>query len=477
VPPYVRPAPPSAEWMPAAELQGDYFAMNAGKIFLGNTKDGRKIGIEDNRHIMTIAGSRAGKSATSLMSNLLTWTGSVMAIDPKGELATNTAGIRANMGQDVYILDPFGEVKDEEARKYRVRFDPLTEIKAGAQDDMIDNAAMIAEALIIPASGAANDHWSLAAKNLLRGLILYALHREEAHGMPASLNDVRTWVTSPVGDGDEEDNGKIWLSTIFDLMMDVETFGGAIAGVGGTMKGKPAGERGSIISTAVEQTSFLDSVPMKDHLSSSDMPTLRLLKRKPTTIYLVLPASRLATHFRWLRMILTLALSALESEPNREEMPPVLFILEEFPQLGYMRQIEAAAGLMAGYQVKLWTVIQDLSQIKALYRGSWETFIGNAGIVEAFGNTDGTTLEYLSKRLGMTLAEQAQPNSLSLDAQRGGQSPERETIVTVPLMATHEIALAFARKNMNKLVMVAGEKPFTLRRVFWKDLIDEWKSA
>jgi type IV secretion system protein VirD4 len=163
------------------------------------------------------------------------------------------------------------------------------------------------------------------------------------------------------------------------------------------------------------------------------------------------------------------AMSAMERTENATGRD-VLFILEEFPTLGYMRQLEAAAGLMAGYQVKLWTVMQDLSQIKALYPNSWETFIGNAGIIEAFGNSDATTTEYLSKRLGTTLAIQQQPENQSLQAQAAGAPNQRETIVTVPLMAPYEITQAFNRDNKNKLIIWADGKPFALKRVFWKDL-------
>lgn len=463
---YVRPDPPAAEWMRPDRFADEKFTFSKGKILLGQAKDGRLIGVDDNRHIVTIAGSRAGKSATSLMSNLLTWTGSVLAIDPKGELATNTAEHRAKMGQDVIILDPFNEVEGD-ASKYRKRFDPLSEIKAGADVDVIDNCALVADSMIVPADGSKMDHWSLSAKNAVRGFILWALAQEAETGKTASINDIRKWLTMPLENDDPDTDDMLDL---FGEMMESDAFDGVVSGVGGTMYGKPEDERGSIISTAVEQTAFLDSKPMKEHFAGSDFDTLRVLKRRPTTIYLVLPASRMATHFRWLRMIITLAMASLENEKHMMD-DPVLFILEEFPQLGYMRQLEAAAGLMAGYDVKLWTVMQDLTQIKALYRDSWETFIGNAGIVEAFGNTDSTTLEYLSKRLGNTLSQQIQPDNPSLAAQQGGAGSERETIVTVPLMAPHEIALGFAREKQNKLVMLAGEAPCPIRRIFWKDLL------
>lgn len=462
---YMRPETPSASWMHPDELAGEKYAMTQGRILMGKRKDGSIIGLDDNRHLVTIAGSRAGKSATSLMSNLLTWDGSTIVVDPKGELATNTAQHRAEMGQDVFILDPFNEVKGD-AAKFRARFNPLDELHEGDPVDVVDNAAMLADAMVM-SEGGKNEHFSLSAKNLIRGLMLYALHVAKRD---ATMNDLRELVTSPIEEPKKaSEASQTSLMAHFKMMMAEKAFDGVLASVGSSMIGKPKGERGSIISTAIEQTAFLDSLPMRDHLAESGLPTMRVLKRKPTTIYLVLPSSRFETHSRWLRSILTLAMTALEREENATGRP-VLFILEEFPTLGYMRLIEASAGLMAGYDVKLWTVLQDLSQIQAHYPKSWETFLGNAGYIEAFGNTDMTTLEYLSKRLGNTLAPMAQPDDPLIAAQQQGAKAQRVTTVTVPLLAPYEIARMFTREKQNKLVLMAGEKPCVIRRVFWKDL-------
>ena len=454
---------PEARWMKRAELAEREYS--AGYILLGRDDDGRKIGTNDDRHIVTVAGSRAGKSSTCLKPNLALWQSSVLCIDPKGELANETAVKRASMGQDVYILDPFNEVKGE-ARKYRASYDPLNEIKAGNPDDMIDNSALIADALIVPDKGGSSDHWSLSAKNLLRGLILWALHRDLEHGIPASLIDVRKWLTAPLGDANEEDGGDVWLNTIFAEMGNTETFDGVLAGVGNTMGGKPKNEKGSIVSTAVEQTAFLDSTQMQAHLSGEDLralPSLRILKQKPTTIYLVLPASRIATHFRWLRTILTLALATLENEPHKlGDKSPVLFVLEEFPQLGYMRQIEAAAGLMAGFNVKLWSILQDLSQLKSLYKDSWETFIGNAGVIQIFGNTDATTLEYVSRAMGNLQITERTPTK---DAPSRLGMMERENSKGVPLLAPFEVAQFCERSTQRQIVLFAGKPPAYIWRM------------
>lgn len=79
---------------------------------------------------------------------------------------------------------------------------------------------------------------------------------------------------------------------------------------------------------------------------------------------------------------------------------PVLLILDEIAALGRMDCIEKAAGLMAGYGVKIFSIWQYLSQMQGIYAKSWQTFLGNAGILQFFANSDMTTLDWLSKRLG-----------------------------------------------------------------------------
>ncbi len=80
-------------------------------VFLGydgEGANGRPVGFTDDRHVMTIAGSRAGKGRSLIIPNMLMYEGSVLAIDPKGELARITSRARAEMGQRVVVFDPFG---------------------------------------------------------------------------------------------------------------------------------------------------------------------------------------------------------------------------------------------------------------------------------------------------------------------------------------------------------------------------------
>lgn len=459
-----RKAPPSAKWLQPNEIAASGFSWAPGSILLG-ASHGSLIGVADDRHIVTIAGSRAGKSRTSLLPNLMLWPGSFITIDPKGELANETAPARAKAGHQVYVIDPFEQTTGE-AAKLRKRYNPLAELLAGDPADHVDDAALMADAFVVT-DGRSNDHWTTSARNLIQGMILWLISSADE----LSLIDLRDILSSsPKRPDGDETSDKMNLGMAFDMMAASDAYDGVVANVGASFEGKPENEAASIISSAVEQLAFLRSSRLGKWIGESDFK-LRDLKERPTSIYLVLPASRMATHFRWLRLLIMQAMNILERVENRTQHP-VLFVLEEFPTLGYMRQVEAAAGLMAGYQVKLWTVMQDLSQIKSLYPNSWETFLGNAGIVEAFGNVDVTTTEYISKRLGNTQTTQLQRENLDLQAKSRGAASVREQAVSVPLLAPFEVTQQFSRKTGRKLLLPADDPPFFVERTDLKRALE-----
>ena len=463
--PHIRKKPPSAKWLDQEIFYTDKFKYKTGKLLLGKDSKGRKIGIEDDRHITTIAGSRSGKSRTSLLTNLMLWPGSCITIDPKGELAASSAVHRAEkLGQEVYILDPFGELANKDAAKYRVSFNPLHELFSYEEDNHIDDVAILADALIIDEHKGGNfDHWTQAAKNLIQSLILYLLAEDEEEHSLTRLYDI---LSLPLKSKNKKDET---LEQIFDLMAVTPEYDGHIERAGKSFLQKRNAEASGIISTAAEQLSFLRSKKLSATLAQSDF-SLRDLKEKNITIYLVLPASHMATHNRWFRVVLNQVLNAIERTKVKIDYP-VLCILEEMHTLGYMQQLEKI-GLMAGFGVKLWIVLQDLSQLKAHYPKSWETFIGNSGILETFGNADLETTEYLSRLLGNTITIQTQKSYADLNAQAQGTPTLKEQFATSPLMAPYELKHRFSRITGQKLIITPEYAPFSVNRMVWTEVIN-----
>jgi type IV secretion system protein VirD4 len=125
------------------------------------------------------------------------------------------------------------------------------------------------------------------------------------------------------------------------------------------------------------------------------------MKNRPMTVYLILPPRYLETHATWLRLMLTAILIPLLRTTGGDV--PVLFMLDEFAQLGRLEVIERNMALMRGYGVKLWTIFQDLAQAKDIYERRWESFISNAGVRHVFAPQDVTTQEYFSKLSGQRI--------------------------------------------------------------------------
>jgi type IV secretion system protein VirD4 len=120
---------------------------------------------------------------------------------------------------------------------------------------------------------------------------------------------------------------------------------------------------------------------------------------------------------------------------------------------------------MAGFGVKLWSVLQDLTQLKTHYPHSWETFLGNAGVIQAFGNVDVTTTEHLSKMIGMAQVMERQEIRVSGSAMAHGDVGRRENLRNVRLLDPYEITRWFARETGRQLVLAPGRPPIYMNRL------------
>lgn len=450
---------------------------NPGRKILVGAFGDKLIGIDDNRHVMTVAGNRSGKSVM-LIANLLNYRGSVLAIDPKAELANITAERRAALGQKVIVLDPFNRAADRLAR-YRAAYNPNA-VLTFDNPTIIEDAGLIADGLVITDPGNKEPHWDESAKNLIEGFSLHVATDPLYEG-DRTLVTVRELIKRaltriPVADEDDEPRFVVMeqmLRNAARLKKDRSTYdvGAAIDGAALDFYEKSDRERSAVLSTARRHTKLLDYSAMRRVLSGDDFD-LADLKRDPrgVTIYLCLPASRMGLCNRWLRIFINQLLDAMEREPT-EPQAPLLVCMDEFPVLGYMRQLEDAAGQIASFHVKLWAILQDWGQGKALYGERWETFAGNAGILQFFGNNDLVTTEYISKRLGRTRVEVSRVSEVAPEQRDLGLTGRSPSIELHSLLTPDEINRHFARSDRlrRQLVMWAGFDPMILQRVEYFD--------
>lgn len=356
-----------------------------------------------DRHLITIGPNGSGKTRRLLIPNLLRLLGwSCVVVDPKGKLAMQTASFRRQHGNEILTLDPFGALEAQypgitERQPYlrSVGINPVAMLDP-ASDDFPDDAKKIAEALIKVEGN--EPYFCKSAQALVTGLIMAV---RLVYGEKGNLSHVRKLLGL-----DAETLGLVlrrrtpdkapglldeWGERFPELAAKLNRF----ANVSTENR-----EIMSVLSTAVTQTDWLDSRPVQRDLKGGAYD-FGQLKHKPVTVYLILPPRYLETHATWLRIVLTAILLPLIR--TLDPKVPTLFMLDEFAQLGRLEIIEQNMALCREYGIKLWPMLQDLSQLKDHYKDRWESFIGNAGIRHLFGPQDVTTQEYFSKLSGQRL--------------------------------------------------------------------------
>ena len=234
--------------------------------------------------------------------------------------------------------------------------------------------------------------WDEEAKALLMGIILYVGTAEAEEGQ-RTLARVRDLLTL------DDDAFKAILTKMFNHPHPI------VRSTAARQASKDTKLFSSVLATAQSHTHFLDSGRIRESLSRSDFK-FEDLKTKPMTVYLILPADRLKTFDRWLRLLIQQAITVNARNVEQKPEKPILFLLDEMPTLGRLPALEQAFGLMAGFGMQLWGIAQDLSQLARVYgEHGWQTFISNSGVIQYFGSRDKMTAEYFSTLCGVTTVE------------------------------------------------------------------------
>lgn len=409
-----------------------------GAVLLGRSlyRKDTIIGLDDDRGLLTVASNRSGKGRAAIIPNLLTWPGSVLVIDPKGTNAAVTAARRGHgggrvtdsLGQDVHVLDPFGIVAGVKS----AAFNPLgaIDLKAvTAKEDL----GLLAEALIVP-SGGRDAHWDQSAHSIVLGIMAQLLTDDPN----ATLIDLRRVLRQSA---DERDK-------FFGRMVNNPAAGGVAQSAAALVGNAGANELGGMMTTVLRNTAWLDSQAMADVLARSDF-SIADIKARPMSLYLVLPPHYLSEHQRFLRLFVNLTVRAV-SQGGRARVP-VLLLLDEFYSLGPLDSLAKASGLLAGYGLKLWPILQNLTQLQELYPRNWQTFFANAGAVQIFGVNDRETAAHVSAQLGK--------------AARLETVDDRTMRVVSNLVEDDELGKQVGRETGLQIVLRSGAAPLLLSKM------------
>lgn len=402
-------------------------------------------------HVVTVAPTGSGKGIGAVIPNLLDYPGSALVLDVKGENAAVTAHARRASGQDVHVVDPFAVNGDGGAA-----FNVLDRLDVW-NPDCVSESAILADALVIAESKGDAVHFDESAKNFLQGLMLHVAGLDDAERR--NLGELRRLLTA----GEAE-----FFDVLGAMAADETAAFGIPSRAANTLMGMADKERGSVLSTARRNTAFLDDPRVSAALSRSDFD-LSEIKATAMTVYLVMPANRISPNARFLRLFISSVIAAITSS-YVQPAHRVAFLLDEFGQLGYMKQIEDAVSLLRGYGLAFWVFVQDLSQLKGTYP-KWQTFLANSA-KSFFGTDDYDTAKYISDSLGKATIEFETENSGRNSGSglsggggsmnRGKSSGTSQQFTGRELLTPDEVMRLGPE---HPIVLVRGERPYLLDRL------------
>lgn len=329
-------------------------------------------------HILTVGATRSGKGANLVIPALLDarpYEGSLVVIDPKGENAAITGRYQANKGQNVLLLDPW-----KLQTQHPTTYDPLDILKMG--NDLGDDASMIAE-MIVPADPSERDKFfSDRARSIIAGMIIHI----KLNG--GTLVDLWKYLRSSPDD---------WLKLVAKMQSSPDHI---VSATGNEIESSMKSDKmfSSIMASALQNTDFLKSPALQTSLLKSSFDVTRLTK-DATTLYIIIPADKLKSHYQYLRLVVATSMRAVVRNYNKNMR--VTFVLDEFAVLGPLKEVsEFGLSTAAGYNLSLWMILQSLPQLQTLYGDNWQNFIANTNVKQWVGVMDNFTADYVSHSLG-----------------------------------------------------------------------------
>jgi type IV secretion system protein VirD4 len=432
----------SAHWAEAGDIRRAGL-LGADGVLLGRW-NGQYLRHDGPEHVLCFAPTRSGKGVGLVVPTLLTWPGSAIVHDIKGENWTLTAGWRSHFGR-VLLFDPTNILSNA--------YNPLLEVRRGEWE--VRDVQNIADVLVDPEGALERrNHWEKTSHSLLVGAILHVLYAEKDKtlaGVANFLSDPKRPIESTL---------RAMMTTPHLEKRGVHP---VVASAARELLNKSDNERSGVLSTAM---SFLGLYrdPVVARVTRECTWRIRDLVEGdcPATLYLVVPPSDISRTKPLVRLILNQIgrrlTEELESKTRRHRL---LLMLDEFPALGRLDFFESALAFMAGYGIKSFLIAQSLNQIEKAY-GQNNSILDNCHVRVSFATNDERTAKRVSDALGTATELRAMKNYAGsrLSPWLGHLMVSRQE-TSRPLLTPGEV---MQLPPPDELVLVSGCAPIRARK-------------
>ena len=438
----------SARWADERDIR------NAGLfdpdgVILGK-RDHAYLRHDGPEHVLCFAPTRSGKGVGLVIPSLLTWPGSAIVHDIKGENWQLTSGFRAKHGRAL-LFDPTNATSSA--------YNPLLEVRRGEWE--VRDVQNIADILVDPeGSLEKRNHWEKTSHALLVGTILHVLYAEA----DKTLAGVARFLSDP----------RHPIETTLETMKTTAHFGNTgphpvVAGAARELLNKSPNERSGVLSTAMSFLSLYRDPVVAKVTRRCDWRIEDLVQgTDPVTLYLVVPPSDINRTKPLIRLILNqIGRRLTEDLAGRDPKHRLLLMLDEFPALGRLDFFESALAFMAGYGIKSFLIAQSLNQIEKAY-GPNNSILDNCHVRVSFATNDERTAKRVSDALGTATEMRAMKNYAGhrLSPWLGHLMVSRQETPR-PLLTPGEV---MQLPPTDEIVMVAGTPPIRAQKArYFKD--------
>ncbi|MFC5584873.1 conjugal transfer protein TraG [Nitratireductor kimnyeongensis] len=427
----------SARWAEDKEIRAAGLLGLDGVVLGRHTQD--YLRHDGPEHVLCFAPTRSGKGVGLVVPTLLTWPGSCIVHDIKGENWTLTAGFRSRHGR-VLLFDPTNAKSSA--------YNPLLEVRQGEWE--VRDVQNIADILVDPEGSLdKRNHWEKTSHSLLVGAILHVLYAEK----DKTLAGVANFLSDP----------RRPVEATLRAMMDTPHLGEAgvhpvIASSARELLNKSENERSGVLSTAMSFLGLYRDLVVARVTARCDWRIADLVgSRQPVTLYLVVPPSDINRTKPLIRLILNQIGRRLTEElTSSGKRHRLLLMLDEFPALGRLDFFESALAFMAGYGLKGFLIAQSLNQIERAY-GPNNAILDNCHVRVSFATNDERTAKRVSDALGTATELRDSTNYAGhrLAPWLGNLMVSRQETAR-PLLTPGEI---MQLPPTDEIVMVAGTPP------------------
>ena len=436
----------SASWGSVRELDKKYRDKDAGKnVILTQHLQMSMNGKLHRRNLLQIivGGSGSGKTRFLAKPNLMLANASFIVTDPKGEMLRAVGNLFLEEGYVLRVFDLIDPAKSD-------CYNPFCYIRKDADvfrliDNFIKNTT--------PKGAKANDpFWEKSETALDSALMLYLLHEA-----PVEDQNMETilYMIENGGAKEEDDDYQSPLDLLFEALEEEQPDHIAVRQyhIFKQAAGKTA--KSILVSAAVRLASF--TLPEIQRITASDDMELGKLGERKQAIFCIIPDSNDASLNFLVGMLYTQAFQELYFQADKVHqgaLPvPVRLMFDEFANVALPDGYARLQATMRSRNIMSTIILQNISQLKALFKDDWEGIIGNADSFVYLGGNEQSTHKYISELLGK---ETIDTKTSSQSKGRNGSFSQNFQQTGRELMTPDEVRRL---DNKNAIVLIRGEKP------------------